>query len=251
LLKNVFFGVFQRNFPPELVRQANTLLLDQVFIRFGLNITYTIADGTYISRTGQQQKFVRLMAVARYKVKNVGNAPADLPISIGLPNPLINEMKSSCKVNEITLERKNGEVEKPNLSEAEKAFRTAMADDSKSQVKFALPSVSLKPDDDIEVVFNYEMAKEEEDTEIFQTLYPADSLVITVIDRGPTVRAVRARSIHVSELEDDTSAWQTGAYNFKLLKYLLPHQGFVIWWKKVPNEQKDKPEQLTKDLNVN
>ena len=143
-------------------------------------------------------------------------------------------MKSSCKVLGITIKSPGAKDSKPDLTAAEKAFREDMNDDQKYTARFALDPIDLEPNAEVEIIFDYVMAKEDEDTEIFQTLYPADSAIITVMDRGPTPRAVRARSIHVSALENDTSAQATGTYNFKLSKYLLPHQGFVIWWKKVP-----------------
>jgi hypothetical protein len=98
IARNVFFGVFKRNFPEEFIKEANILVLDHAFIRSGLNVTYTIVDDAYTDRAGQSQRFVKLYAIARYKVKNVGNTKASLPIGINLPNPLIDEMKPSCEV---------------------------------------------------------------------------------------------------------------------------------------------------------
>lgn len=234
IARNVFFGVFKRNFPEEFIKEANILVLDHTFIRSGLNVTYTMSDSTYVDRIGQQQPFVTLHAIARHKVKNVGNTKAKLPVAIGLPNPLIDEMKSACKVLGITIKSPGAKDRKPELAGAEKTFREDMADDQKYTARFALDPLELEPSAEVEIIFDYVMAKEDEDTEIFQTLYPADSVIITVMDKGPTARIVRARSIHVSPLENDTSAESTGTYNFKLGKYLLPHQGFVIWWKKIP-----------------
>jgi hypothetical protein len=57
------------------------------------------------------------------------------------------------------------------------------------------------------------------------------------MDTGPTPRIVRARSIHAAQLENDTSAYAKGTYNFKLGRYLLPHQGFANWWKRIPDKE--------------
>ena len=233
IARNVFFGVFKRNFPEAFIKEANNLVLDHTFIRSGLSVTYTISDSKYEDRAGNIQGFVRLQSVARYKVQNVGNTKAKLPIGINLPNPLIDEMKSCCKVQEITI-KTGGREYKPDLTVAETLFREAIKNDHQYQIPFLLDPVELEPNAEAEVVFHYCMAKEDEDTEIFQTLYPADSAIITIMDRDPTARVVRARSIHMSSLENDSAAEATGTYNFKLSRYLLPHQGFVIWWKKVP-----------------
>jgi hypothetical protein len=234
----VFFGVFKRNFPDEYIQEANALVLDHTFIRSGMSVTYTLEDGTYESRYKTIRKYVKLYAVARHEVKNVGNAPAILPITIGLPNPLINEMKAECRVLGISA-RRGGIEQKMDITAAQAEFAKALQDDNNSQVKFEIPSLTLQPGERVDLVFNYVMAKEEEDSEIFQTRYPADSLTITIVDRGPTERVIRARSIHVVNLDDNTSAEQQKTYNFRLPRYLLPHQGFVLWWKNVPTPPKD------------
>jgi hypothetical protein len=177
--------------------------------------------------------FVKLHAVARFKVKNVGEDAAILPIGIGLPNPLIDEMKDACRVHRITIKR-NGKEDRPELAHAERKFREDLKDDTQHQVNFSIEGVTVQANEEVEVVFDYVMAKEDQDTEVFQTRLPADGLIITVVDQGPTKRVVRARSIHFAGLENDTSSALTGTYNFKLSHYLLPHQGFAVWWKNVP-----------------
>jgi len=235
----VFNGVFKRNFPEAYIREANALVLDHTFIRSSMNVTYTIEDATYQSRAGAPQRFVKLYALARHSVKNVGNSAALLPIVIGLPNPLIDEMKDSCRVLGISVRVQGGAEQKIDLTKCNEEFQNSLRDDNISRVKFEAPSISLPPGHEADVTFNYVMAKEEEDTEIFQTRYPADSLTITIVDRNPELRAVRARSIHAADLEDNSpKTGQGGTYNFRLPRYLLPHQGFVIWWKKVPPQLK-------------
>jgi hypothetical protein len=196
--KNVFFGVFKRNFPEEFIREANVLVLEQQFIRTGLHITYTISDESFANRQGVAQDFVKLNAIARFKVRNVANVSEKFPLGIALPNPLINEIKAVCKVNKIA--RKVGGKDVPyNLEAAEAKFREDIKDDKKFQVPFRLDDIDLAPNEEVELVFDYVMAKEDEDTEIFQTRYPADSVIVTVMDRGPTKRLVRARAIHLAD----------------------------------------------------
>lgn len=78
------------------------------------------------------------------------------------------------------------------------------------------------------------MAKEEEDTEVFQTMMPCQQINLTVSDPAKDQRIVRARSIHRCELSNDTPPDTHGTYNFSLDNYVLPHQGFSIWWKRKP-----------------
>ncbi|HEX3431159.1 MAG TPA: hypothetical protein VHT03_09750 [Rhizomicrobium sp.] len=231
--KNVFFGVYKRNLPELFVREANVLVIDQQFIRSGLAVTYTISDSSYVSRTGETVSFVKMTAIARYKIKNVSDGPAKYPVGVSLPNPMIDEIKSHCRVNRIAV-KIAGKYVPYDLEEAEKSFRESLRDDSQFQCTFKVGEIDLEPGQEIEIIIDYVMAKEDEDTEIFQTRYPTDSLILTIMDRGPTRRVIRARAIHLADLENDTAAEAEGTYNFKLDRYLLPHQGFAIWWKKVP-----------------
>lgn len=235
--KNVFFGVFRKNFPEEFIREANVLLLDHTFMRRALHITYTITEDSYCDGVGGPERwFVKLNAVVGCKVRNVGNSVAKLPIGIGLPNPMVDEMKPHCRVIKVARKLDGKEVAF-DLTEGETKFRASLQDDSLSHIPFELPAIDLAPGAEIDLIFNYVMAKEEEDTEIFQSLFPCESVTITVVDAGPTKRVVRARSIHPSDLENFTSSDQPGGaktYNFKLDRYLLPHQGYAIWWKKLP-----------------
>lgn len=237
IAKNVFFGVFKRNFPQEFIKEANILVLDHSFIRLGTNVTYTLQDKIYTDRYGAQQKFVELETVLRFKIKNISNSTSSLPLVIALPNPVINELKPFCKVVKIKVEGMPGITQSyldRQVAETETRFREAIKDDTLSHVPFRACELSIKSDAEVEIVYEFTMAKEEEDTEICQTMYPMESVNITIVDRGPTPRVVRARSIHHADLENDTSASGTGTYNFRLNRYLLPHQGYAIWWKKVP-----------------
>jgi hypothetical protein len=234
ITRNVFFGVFRRNFPDGLIKEANILLLDHTFLRKGLDVTYTLMDGSYVDRDGVAQTFVKLSAITRFRIINISNIDAEYPIGVGLPNPLIEEMKSFCKVNRIYV-RRGEKTEYFDLDEAEKTFREEIKDDDIYQVNFKLKPIKIASGEEVEFVSDYIMAKEEEDTELLQTKFPTDSLSVTIMDQGPTNRMVRARSIHLGDLRDDTPKEANGSYNFTLDRYLLPHQGFVIWWKKRPS----------------
>ncbi len=232
--RSVFFGVFKRNFPDDLIKEARVLLLDHDFVRRDLSLTYTISDANYTARDGMNQPFVKLSALARYKVKNIGDQSRDYDVGIALPNPLIDELKAHCRVVSIRYRRQDDPWQEVDIRVAQEEFRTKLANDTKHACPFVATKLSIKSGEEIEFVFDYVMAKEEEDTEIFQTRLPANFLTVNVVDQGPTKRIVRARSIHVLDLEDDTSGEATGTYSFRLPRYLLPHQGFALWWKKVP-----------------
>jgi hypothetical protein len=223
-----------------LIKEANILLLDHTFLRKSLDVTYTLNDDYYIDRDGHKQMFVKLGTITRFKMVNISNVEVDYRIGVGLPNPLIDEMKVFCKVNRIYI-RRGDEVEHFELAEAEKIFREKIKDDNLYQVNFEVKSIKLRSGEEIEIVSDYVMAKEEEDTELLQTKYPTDSLNVTILDHNPQSRFVRARAIHLGDLRDDSSQGNDGSYKFTLDRYLLPHQGFAIWWKKIPAARSDVP----------
>jgi hypothetical protein len=101
---------------------------------------------------------------------------------------------------------------------------------------FRAEIASLKQGEEIEVFYDYYMAKAEEDTEIYHTAMPTDGLTITIVDTYPGKRAVRARTVHRAPLRNNSSSFVTGTYSFTLDEYLLPQQGFVIWWKNYPRQ---------------
>jgi hypothetical protein len=82
------------------------------------------------------------------------------------------------------------------------------------------------------VIWDYVMAKEQEDSEVTQFLFPTDSVAITIVDQGTDERVVRAKSIHRCALEGISSDSERGTYNYRLDRYFLPRQGYVIWWKR-------------------
>lgn len=234
ITRNVFFGVWRRNLPEAVIREAHLLLLEQRFIRLDLVVNYVLSDDTYDDESGIAQPYVRLEAVARYRMKNIGNTAVPMAVQIGLPNPLIEALKSKCRINKVTIKNGAGDATHLDIHSAETSFREQLADNSKYVVKFSFPPVKVQPDEEVEVVWDYVMAKEEEDTEIGQTSFSTSSLSITVLDRNPDSRIVRARSIHREPLEDNTPEASRGTYIWRLNKFVLPHQGFAIWWKKKP-----------------
>ena len=122
--RNVFFGVFRRNLPKAFINEASLLVLEQRLVRTGLNVTYTIVDACYPARGGGDESYIRLHAVARFKVLNVANDVTEYPLGISLPNPMIEEMKKASKVTRVVT--RIGGVEK--IYPLEEANRQLQAD---------------------------------------------------------------------------------------------------------------------------
>ena len=231
--KNVFMAVFRRRLPDDLLSEVTVLIFDHNFIRNSVHMTYTICDQEFLSRNGSKQWFVCLHASVRMRITNVSETKAKLPLRMYLPNPLIDEMKEFCRVKSASY-RINDVETFVDLSTAEERFRNDIKDDTKSSILFELSPIDVLPGVTIEVSWYYTMAKHDEDTEIFQTMVPAKHLIVTIIDTNPKKRIVRAESIHRSELREDISARAQGTYNFYMDGYILPYQGFSVWWKNLP-----------------
>jgi hypothetical protein len=240
--KNVFFGVWKKNFPDGLIKQAGRLILDQDFVRTDMHLVYTLSDASF-TLGAETLKFVKLNTVATCKVRNISNDKAMLPLGIGLPNPMINELKLHCCLNKLVIKR-GGKIEPiptKTWDDALVKFKTDLDNDKCTVARMKLGEISLAPNEELEMILDYNMAKEAEDTEVFTTRFPVDSVTFTISDRGPTKREVRARSIHTEDLENDTSSEAGATYVFRLPHWLLPEQGFVIWWKDVPNRPSPNP----------
>lgn len=233
ITKSVFFGVLRKNLPERYMKEVNSLILDSGFIRSGLRITYTLHDKKYTDRDGAERRYVRVETTAFYKLKNITNEVQKVKMSMGLPNPLINEMKEITKVTSIRL-TKGDKTTMMDLSKAERQFREDIKDDNKHTVPFKLDDVDCGPDQEVEIVFCYDYAKEEEDNEVYQTLYPADGITVEIIDRGSTPRAILCKVIGPHEIERVSGGATSGASSYRLSRYLLPRQGVIVWWKKLP-----------------
>jgi hypothetical protein len=240
IAQSVFMGVFRRRLPEELIMEVSELIFDNVFIRDRIDIIFTITDHEYRDRQGEAQRFVCLNALSTIIQRNVNLKHSPLKVTLGLPNPLIDEMKPFCKVNSCSV-KINGKKVALQLDKAEKGFRLELANDQKFSAMYDAGEVRVPPNAKVEISWDYTMAKEEEDTEVFQTMMPLRELNLTVIDTDPQCRIVRARSIHRTELQSRTSLAVQGTHSYSIDNYLLPHQGFSIWWKKRPPAMKKLP----------
>jgi hypothetical protein len=241
--KSVFFGVFKRNFPEELIQEANLLLLEQNFVRTECQLIYTMMDDMFDRDDGVQTPFVRMETIARFKIKNIGNSTIACPVAISLPNPVHGGMKEKCGVRRVQYRTIGDWITIP-LQDSEREFRSQLADDNNDQARFILPSIPIAPNQEIDIIWDYVMTKEDEDSELMLSLFPTDSISITIVDRGPTPRFVRAKSIHRTPLEKISSDEPRGTYSYRVDRYLLPRQGFLIWWKR---DFARKPEQAEVD----
>ncbi len=229
--KNVFMGVLGRQLPPDLINEAHDLVLSQVFIREELRITYILSDDSYQKDDGSCGKYVKMEALANFTVRNVSGSKSSHPIQVSIPNPMIKGLKDKCDVTRARVVVGDAEVD-IGFAAARQAFLDQIDSAVGTHIAFKCKSVDIAANQIATISMSYTMAKEEEDSEVFQTLAPARTISVTVVDKNKGSRILRARSIHRTDLIDDTPPTGAGNYHYSLSSFVLPHQGFVIWWKR-------------------
>lgn len=228
---NVFQAVLRKDLPKPLIDEAHNLVLNGSAIRRNFSVTYTLQDHK-IDSGDPCLEAVLVMAVMEFEMVNVSSDVFDFKVNLSLPNPVHPELKKLLKVNSAVV-KKGGVPLDLDLEKAKKDFAEALKTDGKTHIPYSAGTVTLNPQETCFVTFSYVMVKEAEDSELLQTLYPADGLRITVFDAGaPGIRSLYATAVHRHELEQTESSSDPSAKIFKVSGYLLPHQGVLIWWKK-------------------
>jgi hypothetical protein len=85
ITSEVFYGVLRRNLPKELLAEANTLILNQMFIRKGMSLEYILEDDTYTDEAGNENRFTKVSAAIRYVIVNVSDSQQKFPVAVMLP----------------------------------------------------------------------------------------------------------------------------------------------------------------------
>lgn len=228
---DVVSGVLRRDLPKGLLLEVNRLALDQAFILRNLTLEYVLADDSYANPGGASVPCVTVSAALRFTVVNISDAPRSFPIAVTLSNPFEPGLKEKCDVPSARLHQ-HGAWRDVDIAGGRARFRLALARSAAAQVRCHCGDVQLISGEEAELDIRYVMAKREEDADTFETLYPSDSLRLMVVDHGAQGRRIGAIAHHPGALEDQTLTADGGPYQYRLDRYLLPHQGATIWWRK-------------------
>lgn len=235
MTKNVFNAVLRKDLPKALLDETNNLVLNSSLIRESFSVTYTLRDENIGVKNCTD--CVLVDAVVEFSMRNISTDKFDWPVRVALPNPVHDELKSLVEVSSIEV-TKGGEIVPLEMKAGEEKFRQELDDNTLTKAVFHAGTVSLASGEICAVRASYTMAKEAEDSEVLQTLYPADGLRVTIFDQaGSEKRIILASSVHRNQIERLSQRSKgAGAEIFKVPGYLLPHQGVLIWWKKAPGE---------------
>jgi hypothetical protein len=229
LQQNVFLGVLGKDIPPPVLNEANSLILHANFVREEMDVVWTLFDHEVVDASNTKHSCVMIVARMEYLARNISVKERDYPLYVVLPNPRQGHFKGSCELMSIGYVDNDRKLR--DLSDQVPRFYALAAEHKdKLYVKVSAKKIPLPPGDTIRVIATYKMVKKLEDSEFQQTMMPATSLKVTVIDRtSDPQRHVYARAIHSRELKPDPTG-DPRTYVFALAGSALPHQGIMIAW---------------------
>jgi hypothetical protein len=111
-------------------------------------------------------------AAIRYTVVNVSDSPQRFPVAVLLPNPQVPALKSKADVLSVSITQ-NGRREIKDIAGERRRFREEMDASQATHVRCSAATLDLASGEHAEIEMQYVMAKEEEDSENFETLYPS------------------------------------------------------------------------------
>ncbi|HWX86495.1 MAG TPA: hypothetical protein VNZ48_23085 [Xanthobacteraceae bacterium] len=229
IAEDVFYGVLRRRLPKELLVVANELILAQDVIRKELCLSWEIFDGTAELNEICGFPVVRLDTRVSYRLLNISERPKTHQIVLSLPNPTLRGDHKLPMLSGVVI-RQGDQL----LAPAETLLSQALCNrkEEDSRVIFNIASINLPADSDAFIAIEYSLLKYENDTDLFQTVFPADSISISIRDHRPGARLVGVRALHRDKLTVERCLPDKGVYEYKLPKFFLPHQGVIVWWNK-------------------
>lgn len=237
LSEAVMRGMFNRRHPEKLLDIVSQEILQREFIRDKLSLNYVFTrwrspDGTHPERL-KDRRFIAVKATINFTVRNVTaneakeGKSAVAPICLVLPNPILDELKSSVGVEEVIVDGRKETRKK--IDQVNREIRKQLKNDQLTDVMADFGSRVVQAGQTLHVQMAYTMIKELEDTELFRTLQISKGLDVVVFDDTGYDLKLRAKPVGFADMtelvsHDTTRHWQID-------EILLPHQGILVWWK--------------------
>ena len=153
-----------------------------------------------------------------------------MPFRLGLPNPILDELKKHVRVNSFRFGERTLDAEQ--IAKINLDLQERLKDDTENDAPVDIGELELQPGQTVTVSGSYTMVKELQDTEVFRTAEIAENIHLTVVNKSTEDLAIRARSLAHGKLHHSASP---SAQQWKLDELSLPLQGIMVWWKKKPN----------------
>ena len=234
---NVLLGMFESRHHPKLFSLVKRHIFEKNIVRKNIDINYTIRDfdcdlvGTRL----EGQKFVCVDVILSTVTENINvadstsNGKITVPVKIGLPNPMLDELKPFVRINGFRIGDRVVAEEKIQL--INNHLQDALQDDSATDAAVSVDEYDLQAGEMLTVSGSYTMVKEAQDTEVFRSIEIAENIHLTVVDKSSHNLRVRARSLAHAKLHGQPSP---SAQQWKLDDLSLPLQGIMVWWKTAP-----------------
>lgn len=235
---NVLLGMFESRHHPRLFSMVKEHVFEKNVLRRNIDINYTLVDleedfsGTRLNG----ERFLKVDVILSTITENINVAKTEsegvvtLPIWLGLPNPILDELKKHVRVNSFRVgERK---LDPEHIQRINEDLQACLKDDTENDAPVHIDDIDLQPGQTVTVSGSYTMVKELQDTEVFRSKEIAENIHLTVVNKSTEDLAIRARSLAHGRLHHSASP---SAQQWKLDELSLPLQGIMVWWKKKPN----------------
>lgn len=215
-------------------RELASEIIDQIknirFIREDFCVNYTLEDDQ-INENGE--KFIKVVSEINFKLTNISKSKKHHRFMIRLPDPIVSDMRDHVDVVSYSVDG-NERVTK----ERARSFRNLINSNNDDQVPYDLGSEEINAGQTIRVCAKYIMAKEVEDTEVLTSSYCADGLRVSVRDSTSDNLGlhINAGIIGNATLQPFSATGGRTA-NWEVDGWLLPNQGFKLWWKNKTRRQ--------------
>lgn len=222
--KNAFRGVYQAQYPDELINEVLSIGFGDKIIRDDFTLVYTMRD----LKIGENIEGVVLEAKTEYTITNIGEETLpDIPIGMKIPNPIQQSRKKYCEIIEY---RKD--YIKQDISEGVEKFKELRDSTNNAEIPIILDKVDLRQGQKLHVMLVYSMAKEIEDSEVLRTKYPTRGIKVTVYDETSEDYWVDATEIHRKPIIDISPPDERRTKEYRSPEFFLPQQGVIVFWKR-------------------
>ena len=221
-----------------VVHYCEENVFEKNVLRRNIDINYTLVDleEDFTDTRLKGERFLKVDVILSTITENINVAKTErdglvtLPIRLGLPNPILDELKKHVRVNSFRI----GDRKLPSeeISRINQDLQNYLEDDTLNDAPLHIGEVELQPGQTVTVSGSYTMVKELQDTEVFRSNELAENIHLTVVNKSAEDLAIRARSLAHGKLHHSASP---SAQQWKLDELSLPLQGIMVWWKKKPN----------------
>ncbi len=235
LERDAFSAVFKKNLPNGYVDEVMKTTFDIKVMRSNFDVTYVFEDLPETQEFSKLREYMVLICTLKCKTENISDEITQIPFNLHLPNPRNEALQHLVKVEEWKSGANHYQstpLSKEELDKGNESMQDCFSR-GESNGEFPAPVKELNSGKAMYHEIKYQLVKEGEDNETFRTRHASSNMKITVFDR------TKGRDLYVDGevIHSDTFTsrpdgdGETTVHVFDLNRWLLPHQGIIIFWK--------------------